>query len=1617
MTAIQMTQEQFAELMGRLSTRGGAGNDVGRNASTPSKQVKPERPSIEIDTTEGEWAIFEDQWLRFKRMAKLTVIDEIRDNLRQCCGSQLNKRLFDVKGPATLNAATEENLLAWIKEIAVKGVHKEVHRTQFVHLKQKQGESINSYLGRLKAEAALCDFYQNAPNTCAAGDACNCTNHGIRVSYQDDMVATQLVAGLYNSDHQAKILAESAALITLDEKLNRLLIFEKSEASLSSLAGNEAISNYTGGEYRRHKLKDRNRQQFKNPTRGGGGNAVSGGGGKSGVNDPCMICRKKHPQCAACNGYHKCTTECNLCHSMGHIRNCCPNTAINSNVTVDAPLTADLSLDEEDVVFQFHVSSEEPLAVERKMDEVSEEPKPGLSNSLSISAELLSHMEYINKRFQKMKPHDAPFLEVSCKLLVCSHANYGRNISYPEGEAPSHDISGLADTGAQVCTAGSDLLTILGIGQESLIPTIMGVKGVSRSPVEILGALFLQVSASGLCTKQIVYIARGARSLILSEKALMDLGVIPVNFPSAGMFKRAQVCSEQIQEATVEVSQAVLLNNCGCPLRTELPPKPKVIPVEKPEQNRLLLFKWILNYYKSSAFNICPHQLTPEITGPKMLIITEQGAEPVATHSPIPIPHHWKRKVKGLLDQNCALGVIEPVPAGSPTTWCSRMLVTTKKSGEPRIVVDYQPLNAVSKRETHHTPTPWNLASSIPKGMKKSILDAWNGYHSIPLAHESRLKTTFISEYGRYRYLRAPQGYTGSGDAYTKRFDDITIDVRDVARCIDDSALWKCTIEECFWHVINYIDLCGRNGVIFNPSKFEFALDIIDFAGFTVTLDSIKPCLKMMKAILEFPLPATLKGLQAWFGIVNQVAYAFAQSSIMFPFRELLQKDRKFYWDSTLDALFIKSKDNILQKIEDGVKMFDLNLHTCLATDWSKTGLGFFLLQKHCHCSDVDKAPHCGPDHWQLVFAGSRFLKDPETRYSPIEGEALAVVFALEQARMFVLGCPNLILAIDHKPLVPILNGKRLDLIKNPRLLHLKEKTLMYKFHSQHIPGPLNFAADATSRNPSSHEGQSFLTSLIDVDDNAATASDAEELHTAMVNAIRASDDEVVSWDRVKEAAATDDVSMYVCDAVENGFPTKKSEAPECLRPYYKLKDELYTLDGVPFLNGRMFIPKSLRRDILANLHSAHQGPSGMKASARHRFWWLGMDRDIDQVRSQCRDCNEKAPSNAKEPLSPLPEPLYPWQLTVMDYFDLAAVYYLVIADRYTGWPEIFRQNGKTITLVKTCRNLFAQFGVPEEIASDGGGPFKSYEWRTFLFQWGIHHRKSSANYHQSNGRAELAVKSCKRLLHTNTDGAGNLDTAKVTKALLQYRNTPIAGIGMSPAYMMFGRQLRDALPSNPSTMSYADRYGKCSNVWKEIQSGRELAYARKQAKVIERYNTHAHPLTPLSVGDSVSVQNRSGNHPLRWDRTGRIVERLENKQYLVKSDGSGRVLLRTRTHLRKINPATRDMSAYDVDSPIESKGSSDITPEPLLIPGTLRDGARVIDPIAHEELHEDAGVHNGPDDDTPLGEDTLPEDSVQETPAPQVEGIRWSTRRRNPRTILSLTHGKRHEDITLKSP
>ena len=95
---------------------------------------------------------------------------------------------------------------------------------------------------------------------------------------------------------------------------------------------------------------------------------------------------------------------------------------------------------------------------------------------------------------------------------------------------------------------------------------------------------------------------------------------------------------------------------------------------------------------------------------------------------------------------------------------------------------------------------------------------------------------------------------------------------------------------------------------------------------------------------------------------------------------------------------------------------------------------------------------------------GSRFCKEPESNYSPTDGEFTALVEGLEKTAYFTLGCETITVGTDHKPLIPIVNGTDLSLVKTPRQHRLREKLLRWNLAAQYIPGKYLGGTDALSR-------------------------------------------------------------------------------------------------------------------------------------------------------------------------------------------------------------------------------------------------------------------------------------------------------------------------------------------------------------------------------------------------------------------------------------------------------------------------------------------------------------------------------------------------------------------------
>ena len=230
--------------------------------------------------------------------------------------------------------------------------------------------------------------------------------------------------------------------------------------------------------------------------------------------------------------------------------------------------------------------------------------------------------------------------------------------------------------------------------------------------------------------------------------------------------------------------------------------------------------------------------------------------------------------------------------------------------------------------------------------------------------------------------------------------------------------------------------------------------------------------------------------------------------------------------------------------------------------------------------------------------------------------------------------------------------------------------------------------------------------------------------------------------------------------------------------------------------------------------------------------------------------------------------PDWPFQQIVLDLFHVGRQTYLACADRLTGWLIIHHLNhgqANASRLIFICRDIFQTYGAPEELSSDGGPPFKSSPFTQFLKDWAVKHRLSSAAYLQSNGRAELAVKTAKRIIIGNTGPQRSLDNDRAARAVLQYRNTPIQNIGLSPTQLLLHRRLRDFVPSHPKLY-------KPHAEWIAAARNREKSLSQRNARLIEKYNRTAHTLCPLLKGQIVSIQCTNNG---RWSTTGQIIETL----------------------------------------------------------------------------------------------------------------------------------------------
>ena len=483
------------------------------------------------------------------------------------------------------------------------------------------------------------------------------------------------------------------------------------------------------------------------------------------------------------------------------------------------------------------------------------------------------------------------------------------------------------------------------------------------------------------------------------------------------------------------------------------------------------------------------------------------------------------------------------------------------------------------------------------------------GYHQIKIAEHCRDLTCFITPYGRMRYIRCPMGLVSAMDVYKRRGDEALGDIPQTVKIVDDVLAHDASYRAHLAHVIVILERCAARGSTLNRKKFRFARRDLNICGYRISEDCYTVDDSKLKAVSEFPRPENVSDLRSFIGLTNQLGTISSElASVAQPLRDLLKQKTVWNWTIQHEEAFQSVRRALVAP--PVLAFFNQRAETALHTDASRTrGLGFVLMQRQ-------------EGVWKMIQCGSRFLTDTESRYSVIELECLAVMWACRKCHLYLAGLPYFDLVVDHRPLVPILNSKRLTEIENPRLQRLREKLTPYSFSACWQKGAKHCIPDALSRAPVSDPAP---------EDEVAEMSEA--VHTAVVAALQLTGEDGAqiaplrdrTLDAVRAAAARDPEYSMLRDTVIDGFPEHRQEVTPAVRPYWGIRDRLAVDDGLVVYGARLIIPVSLRRQILTSLHDSHQGIEKTKRRARQCVFWPGIDRDIANTVASCSTCQTGA--------------------------------------------------------------------------------------------------------------------------------------------------------------------------------------------------------------------------------------------------------------------------------------------------------------------------------------------------------------------------------------------------------
>ncbi|KAK3084719.1 hypothetical protein FSP39_017965 [Pinctada imbricata] len=845
-------------------------------------------------------------------------------------------------------------------------------------------------------------------------------------------------------------------------------------------------------------------------------------------------------------------------------------------------------------------------------------------------------------------------------------------------------------------------------------------------------------------------------------------------------------------------------------------------------------------------------------------IEVDPSVKPVI-HPPRKIPSALQKQVKEELDRMENLGVI--TKQDEPTDWVHSMVIA-RKPGKIRICIDPKDLNAAIKREHYHLVTVEEIAERLPNSTVFSKFDASSGFWHIELDDESSKLLTFNTPFGRYRYLRLPFGITSASEVFSKRLQDLMKDLPGVECLVDDILVHGATNHEHDENVTRMLERCREINLKLNRNKIELRVPEVRYVGHVISKDGLKVDNEKVNAIIKMPEPTDAQGVRRFLGLVQYVGKFIPNlSDLSAPLRDLTKNDVAWHWDKPQQESF----DNLKKVLTSTpvLKFYDLNKEVTISVDASSKGLGAVLLQ--------DKQP--------VAFA-SRALTETQTRYAQIERELLAVLYGCEKFHHYIYG-RTVTIETDHKPLLAI-HSKPLYRA-TPRLQRMLMKLQRYDVKLVYVPGKEMYISDALSRAYLSETKETLVDEDLDINSiEQSLPMSAEKLA------------------QFKLCTAQDDQLQSLAETVVQGWPENRHDVPMNIRAYWHYRDEISFINGLLYKGSAIIIPSALRRETLNKLHESHLGIVKTKQRAREIIFWPGMTSNIEDVIQKCATCNKFQRSNPHQPLIPQEIPDLPWSKVGADLFHFKNNEYLLCVDYYSKYPEIIPLKDMTsATTISALKSIFARHGIPSEVFTDNGPQFNNANFRKFSYDWEFTHNTSSPYYPRSNGQAERCVQTVKNLLKKAEDSGND-----VYIALLEYRNSPLDDIGLSPAQLLMNRQLRTKLPIAKALL----RPSGIDNAKPQLD--------KRQAKQKFYHDKNVVMLPKVSPGEIVRMRDTQN---ATWQKA-KIEENLGNRSYILKSD-KGSLYRRNREHVLKSHE-----DSFRVQIPVDQQFQDDCNSTPSVI-------------------------------------------------------------------------------------